>query len=121
MCSARTRVPTEFYVASSHQRGLLERAGLQMDTDGVTGWHGPRVGVTCTLLAAGLCPNIVQAIGFWESPDMVTRYGRQYARDPSCVQPLAFYNPKSLRAQYTRESNEAPGKRRRVTNTNSHS
>ena len=57
--------------------------------------HSTRVTGTCYLLRCGLLPLIISAIADWSS-DMVSRYGRRILLNPLLVEPVKFYNPKSM-------------------------
>ena len=63
--------------------------------------HSSRVGGVCMLLRAGLAENIISNICNWES-NMVKRYGKKLALQPTLVEAYKFYNPKSLKNSYTK-------------------
>jgi hypothetical protein len=61
--------------------------------------HSSRVGGVCMLLRAGLSENVVSNICNWDS-DIIKRYSKRLALEPSFVEPYKFYNPISLSHLY---------------------
>jgi hypothetical protein len=96
---------------------LFEQAGLPTDLkDGQEERYTlycTRVGGVCTLLRAGLTTNVVSTLAMWES-DQVKRYGKRVTLQPTCVQPVKFYNPRSFEDVYGNASEERQTKKRKL-------
>ena len=82
---------------------LCEAAGIENHVEGrkhaLYTAHSSRVGGVCILLRAGLPENIVSNICNWES-DIIKRYSKRLALEPSLVEPYKFYNPKAFSHMY---------------------
>ena len=63
--------------------------------------HSSRVGGVCMLLRAGLSENVVSNLCNWDS-DIIKRYSKRLALEPSFVEPYKFYNPKALNHLYNK-------------------
>lgn len=82
---------------------LCEAAGIENHSPGrrraLFTAHSSRVGGVCMLLRAGLAENVISNICNWDS-DIIKRYSKRLALEPSFVEPYKFYNPKALAHLY---------------------
>ena len=82
---------------------FVEQAGMMNHIEGRTRAlytaHSTRVGGVCTLIRAGLKEMVVSAVANWSS-DQVAEYARKVMLMPSIAEPVKFYNPIAMAANY---------------------